>query len=325
MKRVAILALMLAVFSMAVNFASAKDPEFVLKFGHLANEENPWHKSALEFAQIVKKKTGGAVEVQVFPNSQLGKEMDLIRGMQMGTADFTITGESMQNWAPLAALLAAPYAVRDLDHLKKIINSKANEKIAQQIIDKVKVRPVATFGRGPRNLTSNRPITKPSDLNGMILRVPNVPLFVSFWEAAGAKPTPMAFSEVFTSLQQGTIEGQENPLALIKSASFYEVQKYVNLTEHVTGWIYVAMSERKFQKLPKEYQDAILEAGKIVSEHAMDNLVKEEEEYKQFLEAKGMKFVEVDKAEFQKIAAKAVKENFSPEQYALYEEIVNIK
>lgn len=323
MKRIAILGLLFAV--LAINFAQAKDAEYVLKLGHLANEDNPWHKSAIEFAEIVKEKTNGNVEIQVFPNSQLGKEMDLIRGLQMGTADFTISGESMQNWAPLAALLAAPYAVRDLDHLKKIINSPANAKIAEQIIDKVKVRPVATFGRGPRNLTSNRPITKPSELNGMILRVPNVPVFVAFWEALGAKPTPMAFSEVFTSLQQGTIEGQENPLALIKSASFYEVQDYVNETEHVTGWIYVIMSERKFQKLPKEYQDAIIEAGKIVSEHAIENLVKEESDYKTFLEGKGMKFVKVDKAPFQKVAEQVVKDNFTPEQNEVYQEIISIK
>ncbi len=325
MRKNIVIALLVAVFALSMNLAQAKDAEYVLKFGHLANEENPWHKSALEFAEIVKEKTDGNVEVQVFPNSQLGKEMDLIRGMQMGTADFTISGESMQNWAPLAALLAAPYAVRDLDHLKKIINSDANKKISEQIIEKVKVRPVATFGRGPRNLTSNRPIKSPDELNGMILRVPNVPLFVAFWEALGAKPTPMAFSEVFTSLQQGTIEGQENPLALIKSASFYEVQDYVNQTEHVTGWIYIVMSERKFQKLPKEYQEAILEAGRIVSEHAIDNLVKEEAEYKKFLQEKGMEFVEVDKPAFQKVAAEVVKENFSPEQNAVYTEIVNIK
>ncbi len=325
MRKNIVVALLVAVFALSMNLAQAKDAEYVLKLGHLANEENPWHKSALEFAEIVKEKTDGNVEVQVFPNSQLGKEMDLIRGMQMGTADFTISGESMQNWAPLAALLAAPYAVRDLDHLKKIINSDANKKIAEQIIEKVKVRPVATFGRGPRNLTSNRPIKSPDELNGMILRVPNVPLFVAFWEALGAKPTPMAFSEVFTSLQQGTIEGQENPLALIKSASFYEVQDYVNQTEHVTGWIYIIMSERKFQKLPKEYQEAILEAGRIVSEHAIDNLVKEEAEYKKFLQEKGMEFVEVDKPAFQKVAAKVVKENFTPEQNAVYTEIVNIK
>ena len=325
MKKSLMLAILLTVITCTSGLVQAKDPEYVLKLGHLANEDNTWHKSALEFAELVKEKTDGNVEIQVFPNSQLGKEMDLIRGMQMGTADFTISGESMQNWAPLAALLAAPYAIRDLDHLKKVINSPANAKIEAQILDKVKVRPVATFGRGPRNLTSNRKITKPADLNGMILRVPNVPLFVAFWEAAGAKPTPMAFSEVFTSLQQGTIAGQENPLALIKSASFYEVQDYVNQTEHVTGWIYVIMSERTFQRLPKEYQDAILEAGKIVSEHAIDNLVKEEAEYKKFLEDKGMEFVEVDKAAFQNVAEKVVAENFTPEQNAVYQEIINIK
>ena len=325
MKKLVVFALFLAVCVLTLNPLQAKEAEYVMKLGHLANEDNPWHKSALEFAKLVNEKTDGAVEIQVFPNEQLGKEMELIQALQMGTADFTISGESMQNWAPLAALLATPYAIRDLDHLKKVIDSSANEKISQQIVEKVKVRPVAAFGRGPRDLTSNRPIKKPADLNGMILRVPNVPIFVAVWEALGAKPTPMAFSEVFTSLQQGTIAGQENPLALIKSASFYEVQKCVNLTEHVISWIYIIMSERKFQKLPKKYQDAILEAGKIVSAHALENLVKEESEYRKFLEEKGMEFVKVDKAAFQKIAEKAVKKNLDPEQKAVYEEIINIK
>ena len=89
----------------------------------------------------------------------------------------------------------------------------------------------------------------PADLDGLKMRVPNVPLFVDVWKALGAKPTPMAFSEVFTSLQNGTIDAQENPLALIKSASFFEVQKYVNKTEHVRSWIYLTLSELTWNKL----------------------------------------------------------------------------
>ncbi len=213
--------------------SSAYAEEITIKLGHLANEDNIWHKASVKFGEELSTLTNGRIVVQVFPNESLGKEMDLIKGMQLGTTDMTITGESLQNWAPMAALLAVPYAYSSLEQMDKVAGGEIGTKIKQQIIERARVRPIAYFARGPRDLTSNRPINNLEDLAGLKMRVPNVPLFVDVWKALGAKPTPMAFSEVFTSLQNGTIDAQENPLALIKSASFFEVQKYVNKTEHV--------------------------------------------------------------------------------------------
>ena len=207
--------------------------DITLKLGHLANEENSWHKGALKFADEVKALTSGKVEVKVFANESLGKEMDLINGMQLGTVDMTITGESLQNWASKAALLAIPYAFKNMTEMDKAVNGPLGEEIKKDIIDKAHVIPLAFFARGPRNLTSNKPVKTVDDVKGLKMRVPNVPVFMQFWRGVGAQPTPMAFGEVFTSLQTGVIDGQENPLALIKSASFFEVQKYVNRTEHV--------------------------------------------------------------------------------------------
>jgi TRAP-type transport system periplasmic protein len=220
--RICVLAISVALVMMLSTVALAAD--YTFKFGHLANEDNVWHKAAVKFAEVVAEKSGGRIEVRVYPNEQLGKEMELIDGIQLGTVDMTITGESLQNWAPKAALMGTPYAIRDLDHLDSVAGGELGREIEQEVIDTIGLRPIGWFARGPRNLTSNRPIMHPDELKGMILRVPNVPVFVAVWEALGAKPTPMAFSEVFTSLQQGTIEGQENPLALIRSANFQEVQ-----------------------------------------------------------------------------------------------------
>ncbi len=306
----------------AVSFAKA---EFTLKFGHLGNEENVWHKAAMKFAELVAEKSGGRIEVKVYPNEQLGKEMELIDGIRMGTVDMTITGESMQNWAPKAGLMGAPYAIRNADHLAKIAGGDIGREIEQEIIDKIGLRPVGWFGRGPRNLTSNSPIKHPDDLKGMILRVPNVPLFVAVWEALGAKPTPMAFSEVFTSLQQGTIAGQENPYALIKSAGFYEVQKYCNLTEHVISWIYVVLGEKKFQSMPEDLQKVILEAGQEMQEYEHQLFQEAEKGLAQELQDLGMTFVEVDKAAFQKKAEVAVFEALTPEQKELYMRMQEVK
>ncbi len=187
---------------------AAMAQDVTLKLGHLANEDNIWHKAAVKFGEEVAALTEGRVAVEVYPNETLGKEIDGVNGMQLGTADMTITGESLQNWAPMAALLAVPYAFTSLEAMDAAASGDLGDRIEAQIIEKAGVRPLTYFARGPRNLTSNRPVTTPDELNGLKMRVPNVPLFLNVWQALGAAPAPMAFGEVFTGLQNGTIEAQ---------------------------------------------------------------------------------------------------------------------
>jgi tripartite ATP-independent transporter DctP family solute receptor len=303
----------LAAIAASMIAGSAMAAETTLKLGHLANEDNIWHQAAVKFGEELKALTDGRIEVEVFPNESLGKEMDLINGMQLGTADMTITGESLQNWAPMAALLAVPYAYKSLEHMDSVVGGEIGEQIKAEIIEKAKVRPIAYFARGPRNLTSNRPIKSPDDLNDMKLRVPNVPLFVDVWKALGANPTPMAFSEVFTSLQNGTIDGQENPLALIKSANFNEVQKHVNKTEHVRSWIYLVISELTWNKLSDADKEAVMEAAKRTQAFERELFLADEQKLVAELESKGMTFVDVDGAAFTAKAKDAVLANVKPE------------
>ncbi|QDA36398.1 TRAP transporter substrate-binding protein (plasmid) [Paracoccus liaowanqingii] len=286
--------------------STAMAADVTLKLGHLANEENIWHLAALHFAEQVATGTEGRVEVQVFPNESLGKEIDVINGMQLGTADMTITGESLQNWAPMAALLALPYAYRSLEHMDEVASGEIGEQIEAQIIEMADIRPLTYFARGPRNLSAGREITTPADLNGFKLRVPNVPLFVSAWQALGANPTPMAFSEVFTSLQNGTIEGQENPLALFQSGGFYEVQKTVNLTEHVRSWIYLTISENAWNKLSEADQAIVQAAADSTQAFEREMFMENEQELVAQLEAEGVTFVEVDQEAFAEAARDAV-------------------
>ncbi len=296
--------------------------DITLKLGHIANEENSWHKGALKFAEEVKALTNGKVEVKVFPNDALGKEMDLINGMQLGTADMTITGESLQNWAPKAALLAIPYAFKDMAEMDKAVNGPLGEEIKKDIIEKAKVVPLAFFARGPRNLTSKTPVKSVDDVKGLKMRVPNVPVFMQFWRGVGAQPTPMAFGEVFTSLQTGVIDAQENPLALIKSASFFEVQKYVNRTEHVRSWIYLAIGEKSFNKLSAEQKTAVQEAAKRAQVYERQLMLADEQKLESELKAKGMTFVDTDQTGFAKKAKEAVlaaaKEELKPTIQKLY-------
>ncbi|WP_207460081.1 TRAP transporter substrate-binding protein [Azospirillum sp. SYSU D00513] len=293
-----------------------------LKLGHLGNEDNVWHKAAVKFSEEVAQRTNGAVEVRVFPNEQLGKETDLIKGIQLGTVDFTITGESLQNWAPTAALLAVPYAIRDLGHLDEVVNGAVGQKIAQNIEEKTQLRTLAYFARGARHVTSNRPIRTPEDMADLKMRVPNVPLFVKFWDALGAKPTPMAFSEVFTALQNHTIEAQENPLALIKSASFFEVQKYLNQTEHVISWIYLVGGAKRLGRLSADKQQAISEAAKAAQAHERQLFLADEKQLEADLKAKGMEFVAVDKEAFARKGRDAIAAALDPAIKPLYEEII---
>ena len=304
-----VLAAAMAALTAAPTFAQ----ELTLKLGHLANEENPWHLASVRFGEELSALTDGRIAVEVFPNESLGKEVDLINGMQLGTVDMTITGETLQNWAPMAALLAVPYAYSSIEHMDEVASGDIGNQIEAQIIETAQIRPIAYFARGPRNLTSNRPIAHPDDLNGLKMRVPNVPLFIDVWSSLGAAPGPMAFSEVFTSLQNGTIEAQENPLALIRSASFHEVQSHVNQTEHVRSWIYLTIAESTWQNLSEEDQDAVMEAAARAQEYERELFEESVAADRAFLEENGMTFVEVDGPAFAAAAKDAVLNNVSDE------------
>ncbi|MBP0484801.1 TRAP transporter substrate-binding protein [Sagittula salina] len=305
----------------ALSAGGAFAQEMTLKLGHLANEENPWHQASVKFGEELSALTDGRIAVEVFPNESLGKEIDLINGMQLGTVDMTITGESLQNWAPKAALLAVPYAFKTIEDMDAFASGPVGDEIEQQIIEKVQIRPIAYFARGARDLTSNRAITTPADLDGLKMRVPNVPLFVDVWKALGANPGPMAFSEVFTSLQNGTIEAQENPLALIRSASFYEVQSHVNLTDHVRSWIYLTIAEQTWNKLSEEDQAAVTEAAARAQAYERELFNESLAADREFLESKGMTFVDVDAAAFQAAAKDAVLANVNDEIRPIVEDL----
>ncbi|WP_432403119.1 TRAP transporter substrate-binding protein [Wukongibacter sp. M2B1] len=305
--------------------AKAEEEKFVFKLGHAADEENTWHKGAIKFAELVNEKSNGRIEVKVYPNEQLGNEMDNITGVQAGTADMVISGETLQNWAPKVGVMAAPYVIRDSEHLRNVVDGEIGQEIEKEIIDKASLRPLFWYERGPRYLTSNRPIKTPEDLKGMILRVPNVPIFVKSWEALGAKPTPMAFSEVFTGLQQGTVEGQENPLALINSAGFYEVQKNVNKTAHVRSWIYVLIGEKQWQKLPEDLKAVVKEAAKEAQEYEHKLFLEDEEKLTKLLQERGMTFVDVDQEAFKTKVETALKDTLTEEQFDLYQRIKEVK
>ena len=217
-----------------------------------------------------------------------------------------------------------PFLLRDTLAMQKLINSPIGKRIEREMIEKIGIRPVGYFQRGERHLTSNRPIKHPDDLDELIIRVPNAPSYVVAWKAIGAKPTPMAFSEVFSSLQQGTIEAQENPFAMIKNAGFSEVQKYLNLTGHVISWGYPLVGEKQFQMLPDDLKVIFLQAAKEMQTYEHRLFLENESKVQEELKAAGMVFVKVDKNAFIENGEKAVYQSLSPEMQEVYDEIKKI-
>ncbi|MFC0472240.1 TRAP transporter substrate-binding protein [Halalkalibacter kiskunsagensis] len=296
------------------------------KFGHLANEDHLWHKTAERFGELVSEKTNEQIQIEIYPNNQLGGETDTINSIKAGTADLVISGETMANWSPKAALMAVPYAFRDEAHLVNVIEGEIGQGIEEEIIEKVGLTPLYYHTRAPRNLTSNSPISTPEDLAGFRMRVPNVPLFLSVWEEAGARPQVMDFNEVFTGLQQGVIDGQENPLDLIHSAGFAEVQDYVNETEHVYSWIYILVGNEQFEKLSDELKEAVMEAAEEAQVYGKELFDTEFSNYRDELIERGMTFNnDVDQDAFREAMLPAIQESLTEEQYSLYEQILEVQ
>jgi len=278
----------------------------------------------LHFDSLLNIRTDGKVRVTVYANEQIGKEAEVIRSIMAGIVDMTITAGTLQNWTEVAAFTDMPFLLRDTDHLLALANSDIGKYLKQTILEQTGLKVICYFQRGPRHLTSNRPIKKPEDLSGLIVRVPNVPSYVVAWQALGAKPTPMAFSEVFTSLQQGTVHAQENPLAMISSAKFSEVQDYINLTEHVISWGYVVIGNEQFQSMPKPYQEIFLDAAKDMQEYEHQLFLEREELLKKELVEEGMQFIDVDLNAFQEIGSEAVYNSLDEEMKKLYEKIMKL-
>lgn len=316
--------LLLLLLSVGVLFqcSAPKQAEYHFRASLWANEEHTWYKAFLYFAQLLEERSDGRIKLEVYPSEQLAKEIESIRLIQAEAIEMTVTASLLSNWVEIAAFCELPFLLRDSTDKNALLYGPLGEQIKAEILDKTGLRPVAVFERGPRHLTSNRPIKHPDDLQGLILRVPSVPSFVTAWSAMGAKPTPMAFSEVFTSLQQGTIEAQENPFELILNAGFPEVQKYVNLTEHVMSWSYPVVGEKQFQRLPADLKKIFLEAAIEMQAYERKLFLDSEKEVQDELKARGMEFVEVDKDAFAAKCEEAIYNSLSPEIQSLYREFL---
>ncbi len=300
--------------------------QVTLKLGHVASADpkDNWQAGAQKFAELVEQRTRGAAKVQVFPGSQLGNDRDMAEGMRLGSVDFSLNAGVLSNFVPSLGLLEIPYIFRDVTHMRAVLAGPIGDELAGSLL-KSGIRVLGWWERGPRQLTVNKPVAGIADVKGMKIRVPEIPVSVDAWRAFGTNPTPMAFGEVYTGLQQKVIDGQENPLAIIWSAKLYEVQKYLVRTNHVYGYVALAMSEKTFQKLSPELRDSIQEAAREATAFENRLVWDNEQQLAKDLQAKGMQFVDVDTTQFV-AAAKATHANHAQRLGKdLYDRIVNTK
>jgi tripartite ATP-independent transporter DctP family solute receptor len=319
-----LLASLLLLSLLACTSKTANKPEYLFKASMLVKENHTWYKAFMYFGELLEKRSGGRMKLEVYPSEQLAKELEAVRLIRAGVIDMTISAGSLTNFAEILTFSDMPFLLRDTIAMHKLINSAIGKQIEREMIQKIGLRPLGYFQRGERHLTSNRPIKHPDDLNELIIRVPNAPSYVVAWKALGAKPTPMAFSEVFSSLQQGTIEAQENPFAMIKNAGFSEVQKYLNLTGHLITWGYPLVGEKQFQSLPQDLKTIFLESAKDMQAYEHQLFLQNESKVQEQLKQAGMIFVEVDKTAFMENGEKAVYESLSPSMQKIYKSIKKI-
>ncbi len=292
----------------------AAEAKYAYKLGHSVSEKHPYHLGAVRFKEIVEKETKGDVTVSVFPNNQLGTgERDLLEGLQLGTVDFYVgsTGP-MSGFEKKFMLFDFPFLFKSKRHVYGVLDGKIGAYV-MGLLDKQGMKGLAWCENGFRHVTnSKRPIAVPADAKGLKLRTMENKVHMAIWKALGADPTPMAWGEIFTALQQGTVDGQENPIPVIYTSKIYEVQKHLSLTGHVFSPAMIIMSKAKFDALPKEYQDIVLKAAREAAVYQREQITKMEDEQISKLKELGMTVTTPDTTPFRE-ATKAVYEQFRGE------------
>jgi tripartite ATP-independent transporter DctP family solute receptor len=292
-----------AAFVIAAVIAGPASAQTKLKWAHVYEVAEPYHTQAVWAASEIKKLTNGKYDIEVFAASQLGNENQINEGLGLGTVDIIYTGTSFAGsvYKPLS-ISGAPFMLRDFDHWKAYRGSKLFRDLAKGYEDKTKHKVITLTYYGERMVTANKEIKKPEDMKGMKLRVPPAPLYLMLAKSVGANATPIAFAEVYLALQQGTVDGQENPLPTIMAKKFYEVQSHVMLTGHITESLLTIVGAHVWSKLnddeKKIFQDVLTQAAAKAS----DEIRTSEQKIADELRKLGKTVVQVDREAFRKAA-----------------------
>ncbi|BCH20279.1 ABC transporter substrate-binding protein [Mesorhizobium sp. L-8-10] len=235
--------------------------EFDFTFAHVLSEETPNARAAERFKEEVEKNSGGRIQINIRPAAQLGGDVEIIEQTQMGLVHIAIppTG-NLANFNEKMYLMDLPFLLTDDASMKRVLDGEVGGELLDSL-EPNNLKGIAIWGAGFRHMTNNvRPIEGPDDLKGIKMRTLQAPAILSTYRAYGANPTAMAYTEVYNGLQQGVVEGQENPFANIHSMKFYEVQKYMTLTAHTYHTYAAVMNKQAWDNLPDDLKKVVEDA-----------------------------------------------------------------
>lgn len=271
----------------------------VIKVATSTNPTHIYNVAMYKLAEVVKERSKGEMEIQVFPSAQLGSERDAVEGLQLGSLEMTLTSTGpLGNFVPEVKVFNLPFLFKTREEAYKILDGPIGTEIAQKFL-KVGIRSLGWYENGFRQVTNNvRPVNKPEDMKGLKIRVMEDSLFIASMKALGASPLPMAFGELYTALEQKTVDAQENPLAVIESSRFQEVQKYLAMTGHFYSPAMLLVSEKFFSSLPRDKQEILEKAAKEIRDFERKISMEADQTLEEKLAKAGMQVTHPDKDPF---------------------------
>ncbi len=288
--------------------------EVTIRLGSAFEPTHILCQAAQKFKELVEERSKGAIEVQLFLGGAMGSEEECTEAVSIGALEMQVGGGlPIKTFAPQYYFFDSPYVMRDWNHFQKVWAGTLGEKAREELIKKGNTMYFGVVYRGVRHLTANKSIFVPDDLKGIKLRLPQLPTWVKVWEAIGASTVPIALTELFTALQTGVADASEGDVTQILSFRLYEVQKYLMLTGHLVQTGGLTINKPFFDKLKKEYQDIVVQAGKEATDWASNTIVNEEGNLIKELEAKGMQIIQPNAEAFREKAKSAVEELFKSE------------
>ena len=281
-----------------------------LKFGHVGAPGSLYQISADEFARRANEMLEGRAEVFVYGSSQLGGDEVLLQKLRLGTIDLSLPSTIMSSFVEEFGLFELPYLVRDREHMKRIEEEIVWPELAPHA-EEAGYKIIAVWENGFRHVTNNvRPIRTPADLSGIKLRTPRGVWRVRMFQAYGANPSPMPFSEVFVALQTGVMDGQENPLTQIVSAKLHEVQEYLSLSGHIYTPAFVTVGLDRWERLPEEVRHALEQAARDTQQFVYATAARMDSELLEEIREAGLEVNEVERASFVE-ASRTIYEEFA--------------
>lgn len=295
----------LLVAATVVGSLSASATDLKLAWLTADSDTDPYAIAAHAFKDSLESKLSGDVTVSLFPNRQLGDDKEILEGLRFGTIDMgIITNAVVANLDPSFQLLDLPFLFSDSAQAHRVLDGQVGVQLANNLEDKG-IYSLGIAEGGFRNMINNvRPVYSPADVQGVKYRTMQSPVFIEMFSSLGGNPVPMAWGEVFTAMQQGTIDGLEIPSAVVKSNNYADVTGYLSQTRHTYSAIHLLMSKRKFDQLPEEVQNAIIEAGEeaVITQREAVGII--EQQVLSDLEAAGMEINEINNpAEFRNLVA----------------------